>query len=194
MKNKKLRLIIIGILVVFLLRILIVVYQFFDLYGFHLFGNTNHQVVYESKNGSYSMRFPGGWHEEEIISPLISNPNLKTTFSTVGLRTFIFVQKYNDTQLSMEELLINEKNKLSELDSLEFLNNSSKTIGSYSGILLETVDFRQSLWKVYLNHCYDWIIPENGGYTFTFCADNAKWKYAEPIFMDMIQSITLKDS
>jgi hypothetical protein len=140
------------------------------------------------------MRFPGGWHENEITKPSTSNQHLVTTFETIGMGNFINVQKYNDAKLSLNDLKNIEIKNISSLKQFEYLKNSDETIGQYSGVLLETINFRQFLNKEYLHHCYSWIIPENGGYIFLFCAANSKWQYAKPIFMDMMESIELIES
>jgi hypothetical protein len=191
MKQKKLILTIVGVSVALLLLVLINLYSLFNTYGMHLIGNTNRSIVYESKNGAYSMRFPGGWHENEIKTPISSDPKLITIFSTFRIRTFVNVHKINDPKLSLMELVKMQKENISKLESPQYLGESKKILGFNTGTLLEFVYFRESFRAYYLNHCYSWIIPENGGYAFLFCAENSKWNYANPIFMNMMKSIEL---
>ncbi len=194
MKKKKMILIIVGVSLAILFYILISFYLLFNKYGIHLIGNTNHSVIYESKNGNYSMRFPGGWHDIEIKTPISSDPKLITMFSTFRQRIFVNVHKINDPKLSLNELVEIQKENISKLVRPEYLDESNKTFGSNSGTLLEFIYFRESFRAYYLNHCYSWTIPDNGGYAFLFCAENSQWEYIRAIFMDMMESIEIINS
>lgn len=156
-------------------------------------GTIDQNYTYISKENNYSVLIPVAWNVHKIFEAPESLPYLSETMGTSNPKAFINVSRANNIFLSIPELKTYLENYKKGLDHLSEISDEQLIIGKNEGFLYEYTFFGHLKIGDFQYHCYDWIVPKNGGYVFVFCVDNAIWEQGNPIFLSMIDSIEIQN-
>jgi hypothetical protein len=189
----KKRIIVIAALILFFTILFLTVFSLINEYGPNFIGKSNQVFKYESENGLYTLELPTVWKPIEIKHPITTDKFLITMFETYNPRAIINVHKFNDSKLTQDDIEKIEQQNISKLVDNQILSVSNENLGLYKGSLIEFKYKRHYFLSDYLNHCYSWVIPKQGGYSFLLCVDNSIWNSAESMFYQIIESIELID-
>lgn len=166
--------------------------EFKNEYGTQGIGNMDQTYNFINKDGDYSISIPVAWKVHEINTAPDNLKYLTETMSTSNPRAFINISKSISNSSSTTELLSYLEIYKKGLDQLLEITDEELVIADNKGFLIEYTYLEHLKIGDYKNHCYDWIMPQNIGYIFIFCVDDAIWEYGKPMFLRMIESIKIK--
>jgi hypothetical protein len=148
---------------------------------------------FTSKYGGYSISYPsvlrifdsenGSHGDQEVVSILTNEFEYNT----------VIVYKRKSTNNGMESLINWGKEKTSKIDELYEISIEPYSSARYNGLLREYSYKNYQFYNRRDDHCYDWLLDENGyEYNFSFCVNSKYWDISKDEFLEMLNSIQLK--
>jgi hypothetical protein len=150
--------------------------------------------IFNSKESKFSIMYPRSWVPFDLPQGNHGDQEVTTSILVPG-RSFpqVFVAKKNFiTEDNRQVAMWGETRKMPLMD-YKILSMDNIRTASFDGLLRKYSYKNSSLFKELNIICYDFYVMDKlEGYALSFCSEEKDWPLTEPVFIQMIQSFSIK--